>query len=91
MLNRQAQPFVEYPRAGTGGVRRNDQHPPVDLGAPVHPRRIFLADVAALGEAHPVQLGRIAFEPEDVADLPAAFADSKPEPVFQPAAGRIIR
>src|SRR5205085_9351598 len=47
----------------------------VDLPPPVHPRGVLLADEAALGEADAVELGGIAFEPEDVAELNAAFAD----------------
>src|SRR3546814_13898776 len=43
------------------GDRHHDQ-PPVDLLPPVHPRGIFLPDVTALGNAHPVQLGGIALD-----------------------------
>ncbi len=57
----------------------------VDLGAPVHPRGIFLADEAALGEADAVQFGGVAFEPEDVAKLGAAFADAEAQAVLEPA------
>ena len=63
----------------------------IDLLPPVHPRGILLADEAALGEADPVQLGRIAFEPEHVAELRAAFADAEAEPVLEPADCRLGR
>ena len=55
---------------------------------PVHPRGILLADEAALGEADPVQLGGIAFEPEDVAELGAAFADAEAQAMLEPACCR---
>ena len=57
----------------------------IDLLPPVHPRGILLADEAALGEADAVQFRRIAFEPEQVAELGAAFADAEAQAVLQPA------
>ena len=46
---------------------RRDGETTVHLAAMVHARSIFLTDVATLGEAHPVQLTRVAFEPERLA------------------------
>src|SRR4051794_14656018 len=60
----------------------------VDLRAPVHPRGILLADEATLGEADAVQFGRVAFEPEQVAELGPPFAHSKAQPMLEPAGGR---
>ena len=62
---------------------------PVDLAPPVHPRRILLADEAALGEADAVQFRRIALQPEQVAEFGAALADAKPQAVLEPAAGTV--
>ena len=72
-------------------VGLDDHQPAVDLRAPVHSRGVFLADEAALGEADAVQLGRIAFEPEDVAEFGAAFGDAEAETVLEPAGRRIGR
>ena len=71
-------------RAAGCAALDNDQ-PPIDLLSPVHPRRVFLADEAALAEADAVQFGGIAFEPEDVAELGAAFANAKAEAMLEPA------
>ena len=75
-------------RAGCVGL--DDDQPAVDLGPPVHPRGILLADEAALGETDAVEFGGIAFEPEDVAELGAAFGDAEAEAMLEPA-GRGIR
>jgi hypothetical protein len=72
-------------RAGLG--RGHDDEPAVDLLPPVHPRGIFLPDVAALCEADAVQLGGVAFEPEEIAELGAAFAHAEGEAMRQPAEG----
>ena len=89
MLDRQAELGIGDAGARAGlGAFDHDQ-PAVDLGAPVHPRGILLADEAALGEADAVQLGGIAFEPEDVAELGAAFADAEAEAVLEPAGRRL--
>ena len=52
------------------------EQPAIDLLTPVHPRGILLADEATLGEADAVQLRRVAFEPEQVTQLRAPFADA---------------
>ena len=66
----------------------DDEQPAIDLRPPVHPRGILLADEAALGEADAVQLGRVAFEPEDVAELGAAFGDAEAQAMLEPAGRR---
>jgi hypothetical protein len=71
------------PRAFARRFRRHDDEAAVDLRAVVHPGGIFLADIAALGEADSVQLGGIAFEPEKVGQFRAALSDAEPEPVFE--------
>ena len=76
---------------GPALVAFDHDQPAVDLGPPVHPRGIFLADEAALGEADAVQLGGIAFEPEEVAELGAAFADAEAQAVLEPAGRRARR
>jgi hypothetical protein len=68
-----------------------DEQAPVDLRPPVHPRRILLADVAALSEADAVELGCVAFEPEEVAKLGAALAHAQAKAVLEPAARRFGR
>ncbi len=79
-------------RACAAPLRRaHDDQPPIDLLPPVHPRGILLADEAALGEADAVQLGGIAFEPEDVAELGAAFAHAEAKAVLEPAGCRLVR
>ena len=91
MLHRQAEVRIERLRAGARLACGNHDEATVDLLPPVHARRILLADEAALGEADAVQLGGIAFEPEDVAQLRATLADSEAEAVFEPAFRRISR
>ena len=65
---------------------RHDQQPARHLLSPVHPRGVFLPDVAALGEAHSVELGRIAFQPQrlPVAEFGAAFGDAEAQAVCPP-------
>ena len=63
----------------------HDDKPAIDLLPPVHPGGILLPDEAALGEADAVQLGGIAFEPEDIAELGPAFADAEAQSMFKPA------
>ena len=70
---------------GPGSSASTTTQPAVDLLPPVHPRGIFLADEAALGEADAVQFRGIAFEPEDVAELGAAFADAEAKAMLEPA------
>src|SRR4029079_10746331 len=70
---------------------RHDHQPTVDLLPPVHPRRVLLADEAALGEADAAQFSGIAFEPEDIGELGAAFADAEVEAMFEPAGRRLVR
>ena len=91
MLDRQAEIRINDAGARSGFARRHDDQPAVDLLPPVHPRGILLADEAALGEADAVQLGGIAFEPEEVAELGAALADAEAEAVLEPAGGRLVR
>src|SRR4051794_24120447 len=64
---------------------------PVDLLPPVHARGVLLPDEAAFGEAHAVQLGSVALEPEDVAKLCRAFGDAEPQPMREPALRRFAR
>ena len=90
MLDGEAEVFVEYAGAGARCCRRNYDEAAVDLLPPVHARGILLTDEAAFGEAHSVQLRRVAFEPEDVAELRAALADAQAEPVLQPAVSRLV-
>src|SRR5690242_4067940 len=78
------------PRAGAGHVGFDDNEAAIDLLPPVHPRRILLADEAALGQADAVELCRIAFEPEDVSELRAPFADAEAQPMLEPAGCRTI-
>src|SRR3712207_5832996 len=70
-----------------GRIGLDDDQAAVDLLPVVHPGGVFLADVAALGEADAIELGRVAFEPERLvgAELGAAFGDSEREPMLQPA------
>src|SRR5438270_6902144 len=87
MLNREAELGIMNARARGGRFRLHHDQSPVDLLPPVHAGGVLLADEAALGEAYTVQFGRIAFEPENVAKLGAAFANPKPEAVFEPTDG----
>ena len=88
-----ARPSVRIVDAGArpGRVGGDDDEAAVDLLPPVHPRGILLADIAALGEADAVQLGRIAFEPESLvrAELGDAFGDAERQAVREPALGRL--
>src|SRR4051794_8728023 len=87
MLHREAELGVEDAGALAGLAVPRDDEAAVDLRAVVHPRRILLADVAALGEADPVELGGVAFEPQRFvrAELGAALGDSEREAVGEPA------
>ena len=91
MFDREAELGISDAGARTGFSGLDHHQPPIDLAPPVHPRGVFLADEAALGEADAVQFGRIAFEPEDVAKLGAAFGDPEAEAVLEPALGRLRR
>ena len=84
MLDRQAELGIMDPGPWAGRFGLDHHQPPVDLRPPVHPRRILLADEAALGEADPVQFGRVAFQPEDIAQLGPALADAEAQAVFEP-------
>src|SRR4051812_24465974 len=90
MLNREAEIFVEHvsPRAFDRGW--HDEETAVDLLPPVHPRGVLLPDETALGEADAVELRGVAFEPEDVAKLRAAFAHAEPQAVLEPAARGVL-
>ena len=85
MYDRQAELGINDPRARSAAVVSDDDQPPIDLLPPVHAGGIFLADEAALGEADAVQLGGIAFEPEQVAKLGAAFAHAEAQAMVEPA------
>jgi hypothetical protein len=76
--HRQADLWIFGARTLSTAAADHDQ-PPVDLLPPVHPGGILLADEAALRKADAVQLRRIAFEPEQVAELRAAFANAEPK------------
>src|SRR5205085_1501697 len=76
---------------GAVAVALHHQEPAIDLLSPIHPRGVLLADEAALGETNSVQLHGIAFEPEDIAELGAAFADAEPKTVLEPARRRFGR
>ena len=92
MLDRQAELADSRTRVrGPVAVAFDHDQPAVDLLPPVHPRGILLADEAALGEADAVQFGGIAFEPEEVAELGAAFADAEAQAMLEPAAWRARR
>src|SRR3546814_1826924 len=86
------QPKVGIVDAGAvaGGVSGDDYQAAVDLVAIVHPRRILLTDVAALGKADAVQLRGVAFEPEGLVgtQLGHAFGDAQREAVPEPGFGR---
>ena len=88
MDDRQAEFGISDPRA-LAAVALDHEQAAVDLLPPVHPGGILLADEAALGEADAVQLGRIAFEPEQVAKLGAAFADAEAQAMLEPAVRRL--
>ena len=64
MLDRQPELRIMDPGPLARRLGRNDDEPAVDLRAVVHPRRILLADIAALFEGDSVQLPGVAFEPE---------------------------
>src|SRR3954470_19273559 len=91
MFDREAKLGVVDACARSGSVGLDHDQPPIDLLPPVHPRGILLADEAALGEADAIQLGGVAFEPEQVAELGAAFANAETEAMLEPAACRIVR
>ena len=63
---------------------RDHYQPPVDLAAPVHPRGVFLADIAAFGKADAIQLDRIGFKPQDIAQLRTGFRDAESKAMCQP-------
>ena len=86
MNDRKAELGIGGPRPVAAVALDHDQ-PAIDLAPPVHPGGVFLADEAAFGETDAVQLGRVAFQPEQVAKLGAAFAGPETEAVFQPALG----
>ena len=86
VFDREAEVRIVDPRFAGRPPLDNDQ-PAVDLLPPVHPRRIFLTDEAALVEADAVQFGSIAFEPKKVAELDAALADTKAKAMLKPAVG----
>ena len=88
MLDRQAELRIDDPGARAGASVSTTTRRRLTFCAPVHPRGILLADEAALGETDAVQFGRIALEPEQVAEFGAAFADAEAQPVFEPAARR---
>ena len=50
-------------------IERNDDQATIDLLAPIHPRGIFLPDIAALGKADAVEIDCIGFEPQYVAQF----------------------
>src|SRR5438128_3819869 len=77
MLHREAELGIMDPRARAGRAGFDRHQSAVDLLTPVHPRGIFLADEATFGEADAVQFGCVAFEPEDIAKLEAAFGHSE--------------
>jgi hypothetical protein len=86
MIDGEAELGIMDPGARAGSVGRDDDQAAIDPGAIVHPGGIFLADIAALGEADSVQLAGVAFEPEDVvgAELGSALGDSVAEAVGAP-------
>src|SRR5438046_670627 len=90
MLDRKAEFGIGSAGARAGCVGLDYDQPAVDLAPPVHPRGIFLADKAALGEADAVELDRIALQPEQVAELGATFADAEAEAMLKPARCRLI-
>ena len=67
----------------------DDEQATIDLLPPIHARGVFLADEAPLGEADPIEIRRVAFEPEQVAKLGAAFTDPEAEAVLEPADCRL--
>src|SRR3954451_12082035 len=67
-------------RAGRLGLDHDQAA--IDLLPPVHSGRIPLSHKAALGKAAPVQFGRVAFEPKEIAEFSAPFADPKTQTVF---------
>jgi hypothetical protein len=91
VLDRESKLAIGDAGAGAGFHGLDDDQPAVDLGAPVHAGGVLLADEASLGEADSVELGGIAFEPEDVAELGAAFAGPEAEAVLEVAGRRIGR
>ena len=73
MLNGESKIGIMNSSSRTRLVRGHDHEPPVDLLPPVHSGGVLLPDEAAFGEADPVQLGRVAFQPENVAEFGPAF------------------
>ena len=85
MLDRQSELLVKDAGSRSRFGGGHDDEPPIDLMPPVHSSGIFLPDEAALGEADAVQLGRVAFQPEQVAQLGPSLANAQAEAVFEPA------
>src|SRR3546814_18832622 len=83
------QPKVGIVDAGAvaGGASGDDYQAAVDLVAIVHPRRILLTDVAALGTADAVHIRGVAFEREGlvVTQLRPALCDAPRDAVPEPA------
>jgi hypothetical protein len=80
---------AERDRQRAGGRDRRRAAPrsaAVDLLPPVHPRGVFLPDIAALGEADAVEFGGIAFEPQGcvAAQFGAAFGNAQRQAVRAP-------
>src|SRR5438270_12140734 len=90
MLNREAELGIMNARARGGRFRLHHDQSPVDLLPAVHAGGVLLADEAALGEADAVLFGGVAFKPENVAKLGAAFANPEAEAVLEPADGVLI-
>ena len=67
--------YPDFRRIGIG--YRHYYQPPIDFLAPVHPRCVFLPDIAALGEGHAVQFGGIAFQPEQIGQLGVALGHAQ--------------
>ena len=91
MLDRQAELGIMNSGTRARSVGFHHDEPPIDLLPPVHPGGILLADEAALGKTDAAEFDRIAFEPEDFAELRAAFGDAEAKAMLEPAGRRSIR
>ena len=91
MFDRPAEFGIMNSGARARSIAFHHDEPPIDLLPPVHPGGILLADEAAFAEADAVQFGGVAFEPEDIAELRAAFGDAEAKAMLEPAGRRSIR
>ena len=90
MFDRETEVRIEDPGSWAGLGGGDDHQSAIDLLPPVHPGSVLLADETTLGETDPVQLGRIAFEPEQIAQFGLSFAHPQAQPMAEPALRRAV-